>query len=155
MSYLTVNSGKEQCQNKHQTRYRSLILIISTSFGEWLFSGDRVCIWRETMLKWSQQYNLEHATWAWELESPHLEANQLKPKRKHTSDKSEADTRIQGPNDIPNQHNFRGTQRSNTRTHLSVVQRKEGPRGAHSGSADPLGRPNHYWAQWGPSFSCK
>ena len=61
--------------------------------------------------------------------------------------KPEEDTRIQGPNDVPNQQNFRGTQRSNTKAHLSVVQRKEGPRGAHSGSVDPLGRPNHYWAQ--------
>ena len=107
------------------------------------------------MLKCSQKYISEHATRAWELEGPHPEANQLKPKRKHTSDKSEADTRIQGPNDIPNQHNFRGTQRSNTRAHLSVVQRKEFLRGCHLGSADPQGRPTPYWAQIGPYFACR
>jgi len=43
--------------------------------------------------------------------------------------------------------NFRGTQRSNTRAHLSVVQRKEGPRGPHLGSADPLGRPTPWVAR--------
>ena len=88
VSYLTVNSSKEQCQNKHQIRDRSLILIISTSFGESLISGDHVCIRRETMLKWRQKYISEHATQAWELEGPHPEANQLKTKRKYTSDKT-------------------------------------------------------------------
>ena len=78
-----------------------------------------------------------------------------KSKRKDTSDKSEADTRIQGPNDIPNQQNFRGTQRANTRAHLLVVQRKEGSRGCHLGPADPLGRPTPYWAQTGPSLACR
>jgi len=51
--------------------------------------------------------------------------------------------------------NFRGTQRGNTRAHLSVVQRKEGLRGRHLGSADPLGCPNPYRAQTGPSFACR
>ena len=44
VSYLTVNSGKEQYQNKHQTRDRSFILIISISFGQSLFTGSHVCI---------------------------------------------------------------------------------------------------------------
>ena len=78
-----------------------------------------------------------------------------KSKRKDTFDKSEVDTRIQGPNDIPNQQNFRGTQRSNNRAHLSVVQRKEGLRGRRLGSANLLGRPTPYWAQTGPSFACR
>ena len=51
--------------------------------------------------------------------------------------------------------NFRGTQRGNTRAHLSVVQRKEGLRGRHLGSADPRGRLNPYWAQTDPSFACR
>ena len=50
---------------------------------------------------------------------------------------------------------FRGTQRSNTRAHLLVVQMKEGPRGRHLGPADPLGCPTPYWAQTGPSFACR
>ena len=67
MSYLTVNSGKEQCQNKHQTRDRSLILIISTSFGESLFSRDHVCIQRKIVLKqrWSTLQSIvwDHKNW--------------------------------------------------------------------------------------------
>ena len=51
--------------------------------------------------------------------------------------------------------NYKGTQRSSTKAHLSVVQRKEGLRGRHLGSADPLCCPNPYWAQIGPSFACR
>ena len=51
--------------------------------------------------------------------------------------------------------NFRGTQRSNTRAHLLVVQRMEGPRGRHLGLADPLGHLTPYWAQTVPSFACR
>jgi hypothetical protein len=57
----------------------SLILIISTSFGEPLFTGDRVCIQRKTMLKQRKKYILERSIQARELEGPHPEANQ--PKR--------------------------------------------------------------------------
>ena len=34
----------------------------------------------------------------------------------------------------------------NTRAHLSVIQKKTGPRERHMGSADPVGRPTPHWA---------
>ena len=72
---LTVNSCKDLCQNKHQTRIRTLILIISISFGELLFTGSHVCIRLKTVLKQRKRYTSEHSTWTQELEGPHPDAN--------------------------------------------------------------------------------
>ena len=87
MSYLTVNSYKDLCQNKHQTRIRTLILIISISFGESLFTGSHVCKWGKIEFQQREQYTLENTTRARELEGLHPEENYPKPKRKDTFDK--------------------------------------------------------------------
>jgi len=52
-----------------------LILIISTSFGESLFTGSYDCIRWKTMLKQREKYTLENTTRARELEGLHPEAN--------------------------------------------------------------------------------
>ena len=72
---LTVNSCKDQCQNKYQTRIRTLILIISTSFGESLFLGSHVCIWGKTVLKQREKDTSECSTRARELEGLHPKAS--------------------------------------------------------------------------------
>jgi len=77
-------------KQKKQTRIKTLILIISTSFGESLFTGSHVTIWGiwgKTVLKQREKYTSEHSTHARELEGPHPEANWPKPKRKDTSAK--------------------------------------------------------------------
>jgi len=44
---------------------------------------------------------------------------------------------------------------ANTGSPQGVHRPKMGPDGLRKGSAEPLGRPTPYWAQSGPSFSCK
>ena len=50
---------------------------------------------------------------------------------------------------------FRGHPQDNTESPQGVHRPKMGPDGLRKGSAEPLGRPTPYWAQSGPSFSCK
>ena len=44
---------------------------------------------------------------------------------------------------------------ANTGSPQGVHRPKMGPGSLRKGSAEPLGRPTPYWAQSGPSFSCK
>jgi hypothetical protein len=65
-------------QTPHQTKDRSLILTISTSFGEMLISGGYVCIGEKTMLKQREKYVSENSMRAQDLEGQYPKAIQPK-----------------------------------------------------------------------------
>jgi len=100
------------------------------SFGESLFTGDRVCIRRKTILKQRETQILEQSMQARELEGSHSEA--IQPKRPRN-----AGAWIQGPINRRKLPTYRQPPRTHLRTHLAVSQMKGGARGNIQGSAKP------------------
>ena len=72
-----------------------------------------------------------------------LQINSIpKSKRKDTFDKSEADTRIQGPNDIPNQTKLEGDTKEQHQGPPTSCLEEGGPEGAPFGAGRPTRSPD-------------
>ena len=64
------------------------------------------------------------------------------PSKKDTSDKSEADTRIQGPNDIPNHTKLQGNTKEQHQGPPTSCPKEGGPEGVPFGAGQPTGSPD-------------